>query len=232
MITLDMDFYKIDLKLEYISDKYKDKWWLLPFHTSLCTIRCLGKTIAHSGLDETWVISGLYSQVTVNQIINWSHYNRTVTAHKVTLQALFDVWIEAFFHENPQVQRAINSSLDKMTDAFKLSDDTNKQGAIQKAIQDMLVNSESMNLLKQLIDFNKRKETSPIYTHLRVYMRLVLSLLNFRHAVKSEILSLYLASLENLATYFCAYNRLDYAQNILKFTAKAFSARETHPDIW
>ena len=119
-----------------------------------------------------------------------------------------------------------------MTDAFKLSDDTNKQGAIQKAIQDMLVNIESMNLLEQLIDFDKRKETSPIYTHLRVYMRKFLSLLNFRRAVKSEFFSLNLAFSENLATYFCAYNRLDYAQNILEFTAKAFSARETHPDIW
>ena len=113
IITLDMDLYKRALKLEYVSDKYKDQWWLLPgaFHTSLCAIGCLGKTIEHSGLDESWVISGLYSQVTVNQIINGSHYNRAVTAHGITLQALFDLWIESFFHENPQVQHAINSRL-------------------------------------------------------------------------------------------------------------------------
>ena len=63
MIRLDMDLYKRALKLEYISDKYKDKWWLLPgaFHTSLFAIRCLGKTIEHSGLDEFRVMSGLYS---------------------------------------------------------------------------------------------------------------------------------------------------------------------------
>ena len=50
------------------------------------------------------------------------------------MQALFDLWIEAFFHENPHVQHAINSSLEKITDAFKLSDDTNKQGAIMKVL--------------------------------------------------------------------------------------------------
>ena len=87
------------------------------------------------------------------------------------MQALFDLWIEAFFHENPHVQHAINSSLEKITDAYELSDDTNKQGAIMKATQDLLVNIESMNLLKRLIDFDKRKKTSPIYTYLRVYMR-------------------------------------------------------------
>ena len=230
MITLDMDLYPMGLKLEYISDKYKDKWLLLPgaFHTSLCAIRCLGKTIKHSGLDESWVISGLHSQVTVNQIINGSHYNRAVTAHVITSQCLICGSNPSF----TKIQHAINSSLDRVTDAFKLSDDTNKQGAILKAIRDLLVNIESMHLLKQLIDFDKRKETPPIYTYLRVHMRQVLSLLNFHRAVKSANLSLYLASLENLAAYFCAYNRLDYAQNILEFFAKAFSARETHPDIW
>ena len=79
-LTLDMNHYKRALKLEYISDKYKDKWWLLPgaFHT------IYGKTIEHSGLDESRVISGRYSQVTVNQIINGSHYNRAVTAYEIT----------------------------------------------------------------------------------------------------------------------------------------------------
>ena len=49
IITLDMDLYKRALQLEYIRDKYKDKWLLLPgaFHISLCAIRCLGKTIEH-----------------------------------------------------------------------------------------------------------------------------------------------------------------------------------------
>ena len=85
------------------------------FHTSLCENRWLRKTVEHSGMDETWVISGLYCEVTVNQIINGSHYNRSITAHEITLQALFDLWIESFFHEAPQVKHAINNSLEKVT---------------------------------------------------------------------------------------------------------------------
>ena len=63
-------------------------------------------------------------------------------------------------------------------------------------------------------------------------MRQVLTLLNFHRAVKSPNLSLYLAILENLATYFFANYLLDYARNILDFTTRALAARETHPDIW
>ena len=61
--------YKRALKLEFLSKCYEGKWWLLPgaFHISLCAIRCLGKTIAHSGLDEAGVASGLHSQVTGNE---------------------------------------------------------------------------------------------------------------------------------------------------------------------
>jgi hypothetical protein len=54
MVTFDMDLYKRALKLEYLNRQFKEKWWLLPgpFHISLCAIRCLGKTIEHSGIDE------------------------------------------------------------------------------------------------------------------------------------------------------------------------------------
>ena len=84
MVTFDMDLYKRALKLEYIADCYKDKWWLLPgsFHVSLCALRCLGKTIEGSGLDETWIKAGLYSGVVVGQIIDGNHFNRAVEAHE------------------------------------------------------------------------------------------------------------------------------------------------------
>ena len=149
MLTLDMDLYKRALKLEYISDKYQDA-----FHTSLCEIRFLGKTIEHSGLDESWVISGMYSQVTVNQIVNGSHYNRAVTAHEVTLQALFDLWVDSFFQETPRVMETLNTKLEKMTDACKLTDDTARQKATQHALNKLLINIESMNIEKQILDFD------------------------------------------------------------------------------
>ena len=56
----DMDLYKI--KLEYLDEQFKIKWFLVqrPFHTSLCAIRYLGKTLENSGVDEAWIKSGLY----------------------------------------------------------------------------------------------------------------------------------------------------------------------------
>ena len=58
MITLDMNHYKRALKLEYISDKYKDKWWLLPcaFHTIYVQSAVLERQLNIVG----WMNLGLY----------------------------------------------------------------------------------------------------------------------------------------------------------------------------
>ena len=76
LVSFDMDLYKRVIKLEYLDEQFKSKWFLVPgpFHTSLCAIRCLGKTLENSGVDEAWMKSGLYSKVVVMQLINGTHY--------------------------------------------------------------------------------------------------------------------------------------------------------------
>ena len=57
-----MDLYKRALKLEYIDTRLKNKWVLCPgaFHTVLCALRCLCRTIEGSGLDEAWQEADTY----------------------------------------------------------------------------------------------------------------------------------------------------------------------------
>ena len=85
--TMGMDLYKRALKLKYLDPQYKDKWVLSPsaFHTVLGALRCLGKTVEGSGIDEAWQEADLYGSITVTQIINRNHHNRAVQAHQVTL---------------------------------------------------------------------------------------------------------------------------------------------------
>jgi len=60
----------------------------------------------------------------------------------------------------------------------------------------------------------------PMFQWIRMCMRQVLTLLQFRKATRKGDWFLYLASLEKLSVYFFAYNRLDYAQNIPEFVAR------------
>ena len=73
---------------------------------TICALRCLGVTGEGSGLDTAWVEADLHSSVTVLQIMNDKHYKRANECHMITLQALHDLWLEAFFKEYGQIAEA------------------------------------------------------------------------------------------------------------------------------
>ncbi len=115
IVTMDMDLYKRAVKLEYLDEQYSGKWLLCPgaFHMVLCSLRCLGKTVEHSGLDQAWS-KDLYSTVTVSQIINGNHHNRAIEAHELILEVFFQLWFKSFLEEKPAVFEALMGSLERL----------------------------------------------------------------------------------------------------------------------
>lgn len=107
-VLLDMDLYKRAFKLAHLHpDEYGGKWILFPgqFHVALCALRCLGRTIEGSGIEDMWVEADIYGVPVVSQIRNGSHYSRAVKCHQITLQAFSDLWFEAFFADHPEILR-------------------------------------------------------------------------------------------------------------------------------
>ena len=194
--TMDMNQYKRALKLEYLDRQYKNKWVLCPgaFHTVLCVLRCLGRTIEGSGLDEAWQEADLYSSVTVTQIINGNHHKRALQAHQVTLQALFDLWLGAFLEGHPAVRDSLRSAAEELTDACRANQD------IHTAHQAFLVKLESLNIEKQLLEYDVTHDKDPMYKWARMYMNQVMVLLQFQRATREGNWFLYLAALEKLST--------------------------------
>jgi hypothetical protein len=78
LVWLDMDLYKRVRKLSFLDLQFQGNIITSPgpFHVVLCALRCLGVTLESSGLDEAWIEAGLYSSVTVAQILNGKHHNR------------------------------------------------------------------------------------------------------------------------------------------------------------
>jgi hypothetical protein len=228
VVTFDMDLYKRVLRLEHLDSRYKDKLMVCPgaFHTSLCALRCLGRTIEGSGIDDAWLEADMYSSVTVNQIINGNHYSRAVEAHEITLQVFFDLWLEAFFTEKPAVRAALEDSVQQLSSACE-----SKQG-VHEAHMALLVTIESLNLNKQLADFDARHCGHPMFQWARMYMRQVMTLLQFHRSTRQGDWFLHLSSLEKLCMYFFAYDRLDYAQNTPEYVARMYQLQTVDPDIW
>ena len=229
LMTNDVDLYKRALKLQFLDDEYNGKWWLVPgaFHTSLCGLRCLGKTIENNGLPSVWIEAKLYSSVVANQIINGSHYRRAVEAHEITRQALSDLWFDSFFSERPHVLTALTDNIQKLSDACN----TKKNEAIKEVHQNLMIQLDSMNPDVQFKAFHDSHMQYPLYRWLRIYMEQVQNLLQFHRSVHEPNFFLYLAAIEEMSTYFFAYHRLDYAQNMMEFLARAYESKEVYPGV-
>ena len=187
LVTLDMDLYKKAIKLEYLNEIYSEKWMLSPggFHIIICALRCLGRIVEYSGIDEA-LTRTLYSSITVTQIINGKHYNRAIQAHEIILEVLFNLWISSFFKERPADYEALANVLSELIEACK------KQKNVNTAHQNILKVIEEINLEKQLYDFDKAHNDFPLYKWARMYMHQVTSLLNFMCSIKDPDIFMYL----------------------------------------
>ena len=195
-----------------------------------CALRCLGRTIEGSGLDGAWQEADLYSSVTVSQILNGNHYSRAIEAHRVTLQALFDLWLEKFLEDHHTVRDSLVASVRQLTEACKLKTD------VGEAHRAFLMDMESLNLEEQLRQFDASHNRDPMFQWTRMYMRQVMTqvmtLLQFQTATREGNWHLYLTSLEHLCKYLFAYARLDYAQNIPDFIARMDAIKTSDPELW
>ena len=99
----------------------------------------------------------LYSNITVTQIINGNHQNRAIEAHQITLQVLFDLWISAFLDSHPTVRDSLRSDVHELTEACRANND------VHTAHQAFALQLESMNLEKQLVDYDDLHEKFPMY---------------------------------------------------------------------
>ena len=95
--------------------------------------------------------------MTVMQIINGNHYNRALQSHQITLQVLFDLWMESFFKAHPAIRRAVQKSVAKLVQAC-----TNGQD-VHKAHKTFLMELKCFNFEKLLYEFDDCLNNQAMY---------------------------------------------------------------------
>lgn len=224
-VWLDMDLYKRAFKLAYLHpNEYGGKWILFPgqFHVALCALRCLGRTIEGSGIEDMWVEADIYGVPVVSQILNGSHYSRAIKCHQITLQAFSDLWFEAFFANHPEILR----DLKDVCAACQINHD------VKQCHEIMVQKLEQLDILNLMDEFDTKHNTYPMYKWACMYMKQVENLLQFLRSTRDAKWELHLSSLEEMCTWFFAYNRLDYAMHIPEYLARMHSMKDTYPAIW
>ena len=210
-VWLDMDLHRRAFKLAHLHpDEYGDKWILFPgqFHVALCVLSCLGRTIEGSGIEDMWVEADIYGVPVVSQILNGNHYSHAIKCHQITLQAFSDLWFDAFFADHPEILRDLKEVCANLLSACQ----TNHN--VKQCHEIMVQKLEQLDILNLMDEFDAKHNTYPMYKWACMYMNQVESLLQFLRSTCDAKWELHLSSLEEMCTWFFAYNQLDYAMHI------------------
>ena len=162
----------------------------------------------------------------MSHILNGNHYNRAIEAHRSTLQSFFDLWLAIFLEDHHTVRDSLVASVIQLTEACRL------MTGVGEVHRTFLMYIESLHLEENLRQFDASNKNDPMFQWVRMYMRQVMTLLQFQRAIREGIWHLYLASLEHLCKYFFAYASLDYAQNIPEFIARMDAINTSDPELW
>ena len=227
VVTLDMQLYEKAKKLQLHREDCKDKWVLRvgELHTVMAALRTIGTAIEGSGLDDCWVESDLYGPATVRQILECGHMKRSLTAHMISLQALFALYKEEFFTHNPELE----SKYVELMNEFNAGDLSKTETV--KELNNRLKFLIEKEINPKLDQFSDEKQT-PTFRFMTMYMNMILSLLSFIRATRDGLWSLHLASLEHFTRFFFAFDRLKYARMIPVYLADMKRLKESDPDIW
>ena len=84
----------------------------------------------NSGIYDAWMEADVYGSATTRHIVKCNHYKRTLRAHIYSYVALYEIALEEFFKDNPQLKvpcleateevEAACSEGDKCTESVKM----------------------------------------------------------------------------------------------------------------
>ena len=73
----------------------------------MAALRALGASIENSGIDDAWIEADVYGSATTRQILKYTHYKCSLTAHIYSYVALYGMVLEEFFQDNPDLKMCV-----------------------------------------------------------------------------------------------------------------------------
>ena len=192
------------------------------FHLTSAYMNALGKSLKGSGFEEILIESGVCASGSIDQVMNGKHFNRAIRVHKVVLEALERLLLEAF----------------EMSEADFLDDETRAvllclaKDPTEEKLAESLQNDSCRNLLQRLSDFRTRVLQGHLGKTAQFWMRYVdrvWNILNFQLATKENNLNLHLGCLEKMVSLFFSYDHQNYARYTAVYLQTVLNLPTTHP---
>ena len=234
LITFDMAMYEKVIQLVDARPDLKGK--VMPrlgeLHVVMCALRALGSSIENSGIDDAWIEADVYGSATTRQILKCTHYKRSLRAHIYSYMALYELVIEQFFKDNPDLVNVCQEASNEMEDACAVANKSTRPASVQRANAHLLHTLNQGNLMKRLQDWEAQKAQNAMFRSLMNYLHRVETILYFVAASRNADLHLHLQAGEALSKLLFAMDRLRYKRLWPRYIADMHALKTDHPDTW
>ena len=232
LITFDMALYEKVIQL--IDSRQGLKRKVMPrlgeLHVVMCDLKGFGSSIENSGIDDAWIESGVYGSATTRQILKCTHYKRSLRAHIYSYMPLYELAIEQFLDENPDLKEKCQDASFKMENACSAENKNTKFANVHQTHEILIHKLTQENLLKRLQDWEAQKSKNAMFLSLMNYLHRVESILFFVAASRSSDLNLHLQAGEALSKLFFAMDRIKYKRLWPRYIADMQALKTEHPD--
>ena len=214
-----------------LRDDCKNQWILRigEMHMVMAALRAVGNFVEDSGIDDAWISADIYGPLTTRQILEAKHMKRALTAHMVTIQAVFSLYWEVLIEEYPSLQEPCMDVLQKLVSALENTADST---LVEEALSQMQSTLTSQDIFVKMEQFDSEHLKQPVFKFLRMYMEQVLMIFTYIRATRNGQWTLHLHAAEGLCKYFFAHDKLKYARMVPLYLAEMHSLEESDPDIW
>lgn len=234
VITFDMALYEKAIKLVDTHPDLKDK--VMPrlgeLHAVMCALRALGSSIENSGIDDAWIEADVYGPSTTRQILKCTHYKRSLRAHIYSYMALYELAMEQFLKENPDLIEVCKKASHEMEEACSVEDKSTRPAAVHQANANSMQTLTQTNFMKRLQDWEAQKSHNAMFHSLMNYLHRVEAILYFISASRNGDLHLHLQAGEALSKLFFAMDRIKYKRLWPRYLADMKELKTKHPDTW
>ena len=234
VISFDMALYE---KVVQLLDARPDlKRTVIPrlgeLHVVMAALRALGASIENSGIDDAWIEADVYGSATARQILKCTHYKRALRAHIYSYVALFEMALEEFFKDNPQLNEVCLKATEGIEAVCSDESKHTKAESVKQANATLLDALTAADVITVFKEWEKQRSKNAMFKAMMNYLHRVETILLFVAATRNADLELHLQAGEQLSTLFFAFDRLKYKRLWPRYITDMHDLRTNHPETW
>jgi len=181
---------------------------LVGFHIAYNSLPVIGEHFAESGLAEIWIESGLYSQCVAQHMMCGNSRNRSIQAHKLTMEALWRVLFDSFTNWQERSNKSSINELQYYSNDI-VTHFNSTENVLNEKLSQLCDNAD--DLVKDYQEYIQENAANPTFVYWIQYMKIVGKLM-FIRAERTGDWKLHLLAFRILLGDMMIYDHTNYSR--------------------